>query len=439
MSSVGILVNKFQFFFGASAEQAANDSGVIVRKRKFTPTSLAATFVFGFLDNPQASYEQLAQMAAALGTPLTPQAVEQRCSERMVQFLRGLFNKAIQIQVPAQRVLAPLLDRFSDVQVLDSTTISLPAELAQQFPGCGGPNASGKAAMKLQMQLSLKTGCLDAISVEAGNHCDVATPLQQNVPAAGSLRIADLGYFDTEVLDRISSAKAYWLTPLAQKTNVYDLDGTELDLLTWLDRNGPVVDREILVGKERKLRCRLIAWRLPQEVADRRRQKLNQEAKRKGRTLSRERLARCNWATLLTNVSQNMLSIDEARALYRARWQIELLFKRWKSQGHVDDMSDSPATRCLVKMWSRLLAALLQQWVQSGVWGRPEISLKKVWDLICSMARSIAIALNDPHALTLVLETLLKMTQSTTRQNKRKKPSTFDLLNDPEKNPYSLT
>jgi hypothetical protein len=439
MSSVGILVNKFQSLFGTSAEQAASDSDVIVRERKFTATSLAATFVLGHLANPQASFEQLAQMSAAVGTPLTPQAVEQRFSDRLVQFLRGLFNKAIQTQVPAQRVLAPLLERFSDVQVLDSTTITLPSELAQEFPGCGGPNEGGKAAMKLQMQLSLKTGCLDAVSIEAGKVCDLATPLQQNVPVVGSLRITDLGYFDTEVLDRISAAGAYWLTPLAQKTNVYDVDGTELDFLGWLNRNGPVIDREILVGSERKVRCRLIAWRLPEEVANRRRQKLNEEAKRKGRTLSRERLARCDWATLITNVPQDRLSINEARALYRARWQIELLFKRWKSQGRVADMSGSSATRCLVKMWSRLLAALLQHWVQSGVWGRPEISLKKVWDLICSMAHSIAIALHHPDALTLVLEKLVQMTQSTARQNKRKKPSTFELLNDPEKNPYPLT
>ena len=43
------------------------------------------------------------------------------------------------------------------------------------------------------------------------------------MPIAGSLRIADLGYFDTEVLANIGKAGAFWLSPLLTGTNVYDL------------------------------------------------------------------------------------------------------------------------------------------------------------------------------------------------------------------------
>jgi hypothetical protein len=437
-----------QSLFGNFAEEAAQSSKVICRQRKFSPQSLAATFVLGFLQSPNASSEDLAQMSAHVGEPVTPQAIDQRQHQRMADFLKRLFEKAVQHQVPSDRRLAKLVDRFADVQLLDSTTVSLPLEMAEEFSGCGGSHG-GTAALKLQVRMSLKTGAIDAVRIEAGRDCDAKTPLQNDVPIAGSLRIADLGYFDTEVLANIEKAGAFWLSPLLTGTNVYDLEdenGTKLDLFDWLQKNGPVVDRQVWIASCR-LPCRLIAWRLPQEVADRRRQKLRAQVRRKhgnGAVPSAERLAKCDWAILITNLPKELLSIDEARVLYRARWQIELLFKRWKSQGRIDEMGNSSPVRCMVKLWSRLLAALVQQWLQSRLWGRPEISLKKLWDLLTRLASSLASAwkrsaTDGGSALRDQLENIEAVAQATARQNKRKHPSTFQLLNDPSSDPYRLT
>jgi IS4 transposase len=71
----------------------------------------------------------------------------------------------------------------------------------------------------------------------------------------------------------------------------------------------------------------LIAWRVPEEQANRRRQKLCEEMKRKNKKApGAERLAWCDWSILLTNVPAELLTPTEAAVLYRARWQIELLF-----------------------------------------------------------------------------------------------------------------
>jgi hypothetical protein len=453
MVNLSRLVACVQSLFGQWSDDVAESTGVIQRQRKFTPRTLAITYILGFLQNPHASDEELAQMAAVVGEAVTPQAIEQRYHERMIDFLQGLFVKAAHAQIASDRALVPLLERFSDVQLLDSTTISLPTDIAErfaeQFVGCGG-NQGGTAALKLQVRLSLKTGCLDAVRVEAGRDCDVKTPLQKDTPKSGSLRIADLGYFDTETFRRIDQAGAYWLSPFRTGTHLYEASAERVelrmdprvDLLDWLHRNGAkfgtVIDRQVEITDAR-MRCRLIAWRLPQEVADRRRRRLREQSRRKGRTPSAERLAQCDWAILITNVPAEALSVDEARVLYRARWQIELLFKRWKSQGFVDAMTDASWIRCLVKLWSRLLAAVVQQWLQSSVWGRPEISLKKVWDLLTRLTWSLARAWSDPSKLRTCLEDVQHIAQSTVRQNKRKKPSTFEMLNDPARLPYALT
>jgi hypothetical protein len=437
MNSIERVAGAVQSLLGPCADEVARQTKVILRQRKFSPQSLASTFILGFLHNPRASDEELARTAALVGVSVTPQAIEQRYHERLVQFLRGLFTKAVQTQVPSDRVLAPLLEKFTDVQIMDSTVLSLPAAMADEFPGCGGSHG-GTAALKLQLRLSLKHGCLDAASVEAGRDCDVKTPLQNDVPKPGSLRITDLGYFDTAVFEQISKASAYWLSPLLSAVNVYETDGNRLELLEWLDeQQGGVVDREVLIGA-RQVRCRLIAWRLPPAIAERRREKYRQQMKKKGSPVSARRLARCEWAMLVTNLPAAQLSIDEARVLYRARWQIELLFKRWKSQGCVAEMTDDSLLRCLVKMWSRLLAAVVQQWIQTGIWGRPEISLKKAWDMIRSVAMSLAMVWNRPDLLRATLVAMLCMATAAVRQNPRKKPSTFEMLVDPKRLPYAL-
>ncbi len=67
-----------QALFGNIAESAAQTSGVIVRKRKFDGMSLGRTFVLGYLQNPKASDEDLAQIAVQCGVEVTPQAIDQR-------------------------------------------------------------------------------------------------------------------------------------------------------------------------------------------------------------------------------------------------------------------------------------------------------------------------------------------------------------------------
>src|SRR5438477_12565332 len=112
ITKVGVAL---QQLFGTSAEEAAAASGVIVRKRKFTGLSLARTFVLGFLRNPEASDEELAQMAVQCGASVTPQAVEQRHSPKLVKFLQELFCRATKVIVGSKRALAPILERFTNV------------------------------------------------------------------------------------------------------------------------------------------------------------------------------------------------------------------------------------------------------------------------------------------------------------------------------------
>ncbi|MGZ3319182.1 MAG: IS4 family transposase, partial [Isosphaeraceae bacterium] len=62
--------------------------------------------------------------------------------------------------------------------ILDSTTTTLPDDLRERFPGCGGSHGGGQAAMKLQVQWDLRSGAIDAVAIESGRDCDSKTSLQ---------------------------------------------------------------------------------------------------------------------------------------------------------------------------------------------------------------------------------------------------------------------
>ncbi len=442
MEMIARLARVVETLLGTYAEEVAQETAVVQRRRKFTAATLARTMVLGFLSKPDASDEELAQVAGLCGVEVTPQAVEQRFTPRLVEFLERLFRRACKCVFHANKSLAPLLERFSSVFLLDSTTIALPKELATQFPGCGGSFGAGQAAMKLQVLWDLCRGAFHTILLEPGRNCDQKTSLQSLKLPQGSLRISDLGYFDTAVFERISQQLAFWLSRLQFGISVFSSQEKLLNVLEWLaQQRGSVVDETVLLGTERKLACRLVAWRVPEEVANRRRQKLIGTARDKGNRLpSRARLAWCDWMVLVTNVAQENLTPCEMAVLYRARWQIELLFKRWKSLGLVAKLKGSTVARQMAQVWARLLGVLLQQWLLlTSVWGDIRHSLAKASQAIRRHTLLLAASLENTRGLETAIAKLCRAVRVTARQNKRRHPSTFELLNDPSLLKYGLT
>ncbi|OWK35256.1 IS4 family transposase [Fimbriiglobus ruber] len=402
---------------------------------------MARTFVLGFLQKPSASDEELAQLATQAGAPVTPQAIDQRHTPRLVQFLETLFRKSTTVVVGSTRALAPILERFPTVTILDSSTITLPDELGDRFAGCGGSYGRGAAALKLQTELDLRSGALSAITVESGRIPDGASARQHVIPPAGGLRITDLGYYSLAVFAPIAAGRAYFLSRLGFGTGVRVASGgPTVDLLPWLaGQPGPYVDAPVWLG-EKRLGCRLLAWRLPDEPANRRRQKLRAAARAKGAPEpSAARLAWCEWTLLVTNVPGELLTPPEAVVLYRARWQVELLFKRWKSQDLVAVLSGATVVRQMVRVWSRLLAAVVQHWlVVATAWGDATRSWVKVSEAVRAFVGRLVGTLDDPVGLARVLSDLGQVVGKTCRRNKRRKPGTAELLNDVSLLDFSL-
>jgi hypothetical protein len=439
IAKVGVAL---QQVFGEIAELASRESGVIERQRKFDAHSLSKTFVLGFLQNPHASDEELAQMAAQCGAEVTAQAIDQRHSPAMVAFLESQFRQAVKLVIGSEKTLAPILERFTSVTLLDSSTITLPDEMQERFRGCGGSYGGGAAAMKLQVEFDLRSGALSHVQIEPGRSPDGATDRQRARRGEGSLRISDLGYFNVAVFAEMVAENEHFLSRLQFGTAVLTPDGQPVELLRWLGQQaGRFVDQPVLLGKAQRLPCRLIAWRLPEKQAKERRRKLRQETlDKRGQEPCAERLAWCDWTILVTSVPQNLLRPEEAVVLYRARWQIEILFKRWKSQDLVAVLSGSTSVRQMVRVWSRLLGAVIQHWLLvAGVWGDATKSWGKVCEAVRPFVGRIAAGLPRWPELQRALTDLGRALAKTCRRNKRGKSGTAELLNDVRLLDFELT
>jgi len=193
------LAHALQTLFTDDADHHARLVGLVRRRRKLTGPVFAQALVFGWLHDPTASLADLADLATQLGgAPVTDSAIDQRLTPAASAFLQALLARAMDYTcAAAQPDASALLARFSGVYIDDSTTIALPAALADRAPGCGG-SGGATAAVKVPVRLELRTGALEVSDLQPGRACDLAGPLPHAPLPAGSLRLADLGYYSLE-------------------------------------------------------------------------------------------------------------------------------------------------------------------------------------------------------------------------------------------------
>jgi hypothetical protein len=414
------------------ADAAARTTQFVVRRSPLGGATFSQTLVFGFLGNPEASLEELTQTAAALGVAITPQALDQRFTAAAAACLKQVLHAALTRVVAADPVAIPLLARFTAVTLQDSSTIVLPDVLAPVWHGCGGNTSERtQAALKLQVRLEMRTGRL-AVQLQDGRASDRAAALPGS-REVGTLHIADLGYWSLDAFRALMQQGVFWLSRLQVQTAIYDATGQRQDLLALLTAQpAATLDMAVTLGEAQHLPARLLAVRVPQEVAATRRQRLRAAARKKGRQVSAVRLALAAWTLLVTTVPPEQLTLPEALVLARVRWQIELLFKLWKSHGRVDESRSTKPWRILCEVYAKLLAMLVQHWVfLVSCWAYPNRSLVKTAQTVQKHALHLASTFGSLRHLITALVTVQRCVATGCRMNRRKKsPNTYQLLLD---------
>lgn len=431
------LAKCFQRVLGDEVQALGRELGL--RNRKLSAAEFVATLVLGWWENPRATREELAARAQEwFGAAVTAQALSERLTERVAELLQRLVERLCVQAVGGEATALPILQRFAGVFLDDCTTIALPDELHEQYPGCGNQVAgAARAALKMLVRLEVCSGELVALIPAAGREGDVTLGQAAALPPAGSLLLRDRGFFDTEELERLEQARVFWLTRLPTGITLRTSpDGDRTSLADFLrsQRDLSRIEQRVWLG-DRAFPCRLIACRCAPEVAERRKRRLRQTSKRKGRTPSRQQLVLCEWFVLVTNIPPEQLSRDEALVLYRVRWQIELVFKCYKSEaGLVVSQARRPAPR-MVELWAKWVGRVLEHWVllQHGGPLSPRswrLRVRRLRYYVPQLAASLRRSTNTcTKTLTTILEAIARIPPKRTR---RKHPGTRELLLNPK-------
>jgi Transposase DDE domain len=437
MRIIETVARTLQSVLGAEADALGRHSGVIQRQRKFSGASLLKTLVLTVMKSPQARPDDYVATAARLGVTVTAEAIEKRFTERLLGFLRRSLKHVLAQAIAADPAAIPILEKFTAVILGDSTTLAVPDEFAAEFPGCGGKSQSGQAAVKLQATWELRTGGLHDLEIHAGRHSDAQMRAPEAPARPGSLHIYDLGYFRLKRLRRWDQQGVYWISRWQPGTAVFEETGVPLDLLAYAQQhhgNAPL-DRTIVLGSAARLRCRLIVLRVSPEIAARRRQKAYEKAQKQGGVPSAAHLAACDWTIFVTNCPAALLTWQEVVVLYRMRWQIELLFKLWKSQSQLATFPEQgSAVKRMALFWAKLIGVLLQHWLLLLSNGPdPRRSHWKAVPVIRDTIVSLMTELEDLGALIRVLEKMSEAIAAVARKKRGKEsPRLFQLLENPE-------
>jgi hypothetical protein len=337
-------------------------------------------------------------------------------------FLHQLLLKGITYLVQAQGERDDLLASFNGVYLQDSSTIDLPACLHTIWQG----HQPEQATLKIHTVLDYQHGRLDLTLADGRAH---DCPLQTTALPPGSLRLADLGYFKVKVFQQLNAQGVWWVSRLPARAGIWD-EGHVIHAVHWLARQtADCVDQTIELTAQR-LRCRMVAIRVPQDVAAERRRRVREAAKaRKKHHLKSETLTLCDWTILLTNLPPETFSPHDLVALQRLRWQIELLFKRWKTDLSMDHWRTQQPHQILSELYAKLLLALIQHWfLLLGCWQQQNRSLVKAVRTLRKHAFHILAALPSIYHLRRSLAAILSTLVRCTISKRKTRPATFQFL-----------
>ena len=429
MTIIPEISQKIRTILSTTAAECAQEARLVQRQGgKVNGANLSQTLVLGWWQEPDATLEQLCQMGMSVGLEISPQGLDQRFNARTGAFLKRLLARVVSDKVAGEAVDIGLLDRFSGVYIQDSSIVTLPAELRELWPGNGGKGTA--STVKLETQLEMKRGELDGPHLVPGSQPDRRAEQQHAPMAANALQLKDLGYWSLDSLQAATTAGCWWVSRLKLQT-MFRVAGTLWTADHWCrQQQGDTFDVVIELGKHHRLPARLLGQRVPPDVAAERRRKLKRAAQKRGSTLTQARLQLCAWTLLVTNATPDLIAYEEAFVLMRLRWQIELLFKLWKSEGKIDKSRSDNVWRRLCEFYAKLIAMLLQQWLLAAtIWDYADRSWVKACRTIRRHVIRLATALQDAAACRRVLEDLRRILSRGCRINRsRKQQRTFALL-----------
>jgi Transposase DDE domain len=411
MTTITELCPIIQGLLSETANRVAKETGFIQRKRQLSGAGFAQSTILGWLNQPDATRSQLHHAAIQTGMEISLQGLDKRFSQTAVVFMRQLVLEALK-------------------EILKSET---PKAVFTQFKGVYVTDCSqtifGEQREKLAVRLELQQGQLQVTLEEAQTHDQRTSVMQQPMPA-GALHIGDLGFFNLKRFKMWNEQGLYWLSRLKVGTWLYDETGQPLNLLECLkQQKNDCLCLPVQVGKRDRVSAYVVAQRVSDSVYQQRQLQFK-ELRRRQHPISALKLALAQWTIYLTSIPD--LTFEQAHTLARSRWQIELVFKLWKSHVRLTRSRSALPLRQRCEFYAKLLAVLISHWVLLVTgWQHLALSSVQALSVIPTYAFALLRALSGSSQLKALLRTIRHdLSHVGHLASRRKKPLSFQSWRD---------
>lgn len=320
-------------------EQLARETGFIKRKGTIDAGAFAKLLIFNELDQSQLSLLDLKlDLQGHFGYKISREAIHKRFSPGALGFMKALLARLLEYRLAKVEWPLSPAGPFNRLLLKDSSKFAVPKEFAAAYPGYNGFH-KGNAIMNIQYEYDLLTGnwaSLDFTKATRNDQQDSKETLDRI--EKNDLLVRDLGYVTMTYLNGVVNNEAFFLNRLPTTIKVYSLKGGGDQPVDWAEvdkrfgKNGLVqMELDVVLSKKHKLDARMVILPVPEHVYSERVRNAAKHAKSKGCQLSNEYKIKAKYNIFITNVPPNRLCFQDIVQLYRLRWQIEIVFKSWKS------------------------------------------------------------------------------------------------------------
>lgn len=343
----------------------ARSCGFLKRQREITPQSFINSLMFHAFNKREVSLnDHIIDMGKHEGVMISKQSFHQRFNREAAEFVKQLVEKQCQTKLSDQSLTEEILPNWKNVYLHDSCQFGMPDHIASYFKGYGG-GIKNNSVVKIQHCYELKTGKLHSHHIYDARMQDVTSGKEMmDSYQTGDLVLRDLGYFDLEsfkILDQ--KHKVDFISRLKPKTSIFEHDGQKINMASLAYKmkkhNIPYIDKRVIIGTKKPIKTRIIITLAPEQVKQERIRKANKQNKSYGNQTSKTYMQYAAFNIFITNVEEDILNADQIMKLYRVRWQIELVFKTWKSYYKINCIKNCNCYRTLCYLYANLLLILI--------------------------------------------------------------------------------
>lgn len=344
--------------------------GFSTRISKFTSLMFLDIMLSDATSELPMSYNQMSiQVESIFGIPISKQAISERFNTGALNYTKNLLGEYLYEQTNST-INSAWFDMFNRVIIKDSTKFDVPEKMQKELPGFGG--SASKAGCCIQYEFDIKSGQVNDLNITPAKRPDSKDAAETtDLIKTGDLTIRDLGYFKVKYFKTVQQKEAFFLSRLNTSINAYQLKDSEYieidfgKLYKTMKKGQSFMDIQAYVGSDDKFPVRLIIQLCPEEVFNQRMKSKNAYNKKNGYKTTDRYKDRARFSIYMTNIPSDKIEGVAVSKIYRMRWQIELIFKAWKSTFKLANIKEMKYERLMCLLNIRLLLIMINWEVYS--------------------------------------------------------------------------